>query len=222
MITLPLAYAEEIPRHLAPTMGQGAPLSGDTFWTGTHFLPRECSQAGSPDGICADDLRGVEAACTASSLADFLDGVDLIDEHAPDVGLASTKSCLVNLFEKLHITDEPTSDLKSIGYTNPPVEMVIDSNAADVDAYPDHVEIIDDPLPLAAGITSASTVTEVLVISQDGASAGADQDPILLTLRVLTIPVEDSADGATREAHRLSCIDSAKQLAAMKRLADAY
>src|SRR3954462_2294003 len=39
MISHPLAYVASNPRHLAPIVGQGAPSSGDLFWTGTLFVP---------------------------------------------------------------------------------------------------------------------------------------------------------------------------------------
>lgn len=71
----------------------------------------------------------------------------------------SSESCLVDLLGKVHIANELASDLESVGSTDPPVEMIIDSDAVDVDAYPDHVEIIDDPLPRVDSITGASTVT---------------------------------------------------------------
>src|SRR3954467_12218926 len=41
MISHPLAYVASNPRHLAPTVGRGAPSTGDLFWTGTLFLPGE-------------------------------------------------------------------------------------------------------------------------------------------------------------------------------------
>src|SRR3954468_21456916 len=72
MISHPLAYVAPNPRHLAPTMGRGAPSSGYLFWTGTLFLPGERSQPGTPDRVCIDALHGVELAGAASCLAELV------------------------------------------------------------------------------------------------------------------------------------------------------
>src|SRR3954468_11329531 len=72
MISHPLAYVAPNPRHLAPTMGRGAPSSGDLLWTGTLFLPGERSQPGTPDRVCIDALHGVELAGAASCLAELV------------------------------------------------------------------------------------------------------------------------------------------------------
>src|SRR3954468_18534054 len=77
MISHPLAYVAPNPRHLAPTVGRGAPSSGDLYWTGTLFLPGERSQPGTPDGVCADALHGAETACAASCLAELVGEVRL-------------------------------------------------------------------------------------------------------------------------------------------------
>src|SRR3954463_13446812 len=69
MISHPLAYVVSNPRHLAPTVGRGAPSSRDLFWTGTLFLPGERSQPGTPEGVCADTLHGAETVCAASKSA---------------------------------------------------------------------------------------------------------------------------------------------------------
>src|SRR3990170_4782084 len=94
MISHPLAYVARYPRHLAPTVGLGAPSSKNTFWTGTLFLPGEHSQPGMPDGVCADTLRGMEAACAASSLADLIGRIRLSDEPALVAGAANPESYL--------------------------------------------------------------------------------------------------------------------------------
>ena len=103
------------PRHLAPTVGHGAPPFGDLFWTGTLFLPSKHSHSGTPDGVCADALHGAEVAFAASCLANLIGEVRLSDELAPNAGAASSESCLVDLLGKLHIANEPASDLESIG-----------------------------------------------------------------------------------------------------------
>ena len=172
MISHPLAYVAPNPRHLAPTVGRGAPSPGDLFWTGTLFLPGERSQPGTPDDVCADTLHGAEVAYAASCLADLLGEIRLSDKPAPDAGAASFESCLVDLLGKLDIANEPASDLESIGSTDP---MLVDSDTTSLDAFPTNMVIIDDPLPRAD--SGGSTVTEVLVISHDGASGGA-QDPL--------------------------------------------
>src|SRR5918994_4816685 len=56
MISHPLAYVAPNPRHLAPTVGRGAPSPRDLLWMGTLFLPGERSQPGTPDGISLDAL----------------------------------------------------------------------------------------------------------------------------------------------------------------------
>ena len=91
MISHPLAYVVPNPRHLAPTVGRGAPSSGDLLWTGTLFLPGEHSQPDMPDGICADVLCGAEIACAASCLADLIGEVFLSDKPAPDAGTVAPR-----------------------------------------------------------------------------------------------------------------------------------
>src|SRR3954469_13160694 len=85
-ISHPLAYVAPTTRHLAPTMGPGAPSSGDLFWTGTLFLPSERSQPGAPDGACHDALQGVTNACTAGNLADPFGEALISDEPPSDAG----------------------------------------------------------------------------------------------------------------------------------------
>ena len=86
MISHPLAYVAPNPRHLAPTVGRGAPSSGDLLWTGTLFLPGEGSQPSMPDGVSLDALYGMEIAYTVSCLADLVGEVHLSDEPASDAG----------------------------------------------------------------------------------------------------------------------------------------
>src|SRR3954466_13904260 len=107
MISHPLAYVAPKPRHLAPIVGQGAPSSGDLFWTGTLFLPGEHSQPGTPDGVCADALHGAEIACAASCLADLVGEVHLSDEPTFDAGTGGPESLLAGLLDQLHIASEP-------------------------------------------------------------------------------------------------------------------
>src|SRR3954469_784748 len=94
MISHPLAYVASNPRHLAPTLGPGAPSSGDLFWTGTLFLPGERSQPGTPDGVCTNALQNAEIACAASRLAELVGKVRLSDEPASDVGTGGHESLL--------------------------------------------------------------------------------------------------------------------------------
>src|SRR4051812_20904092 len=86
MISHPLAYVAPTTRHLAPTVGSGAPSFGDLFWTGTLFLPSERSQPDTPDGACHDALQGVTTVCAASDLADLLGETRISDEPASDAG----------------------------------------------------------------------------------------------------------------------------------------
>ncbi len=80
------------PRHLAPTLGRGAPSSGDLLWTGTLFLPGERSQPGTLDGVCADALHGAEIACAASYLTELIGEVRLSDEPAPTQARAALRT----------------------------------------------------------------------------------------------------------------------------------
>src|SRR4051812_34367936 len=97
MISHPLAYVGPNPRHLAPTMGRGAPSSRDLLWTRTLFLPGERSQPDTPDGVCADALHGAEIACATSYLTDLVGEVRLSDEPASDAGTGGPESLLAGL-----------------------------------------------------------------------------------------------------------------------------
>ena len=92
MISHPLAYVAPNPQHLAPTVGRGAPSPEGLFWTGTMFRPGECSQPGTPDGVCADALHGAEVACTASCLADLVGEIRISDEPASDAGTMAPRA----------------------------------------------------------------------------------------------------------------------------------
>ena len=160
MISHPLAYVAPTTRHLAPTVGPGAPSSGDLFWTGTLFLPCERSQPATPDGACPDALQGDDDACAASCLADLLGEARISDDPASDAGTDCPESHLVSLLDQLHVSGELAADLESVGSTDP---MLVDSDTASLDAFPTNVIIFDDPLPRAD--SGGSTVTDVLVIS---------------------------------------------------------
>ena len=144
MISHPLAYVAPTTRHLAPTVGPGAPSSGDQFWTGTLFLPRERGQPAAPDGACPDALLGVDDACAASCLADLLGETRISDEPASDAGTDCPESHLVSLLDQLHVSSEPTVDLESVGSTDP---MPVDSHTTSFDTFPTNVTIYNDPLP---------------------------------------------------------------------------
>ena len=107
MISHPLAYVAPNPQHLAPTVGRGAPSSGDLFWTGTLFLPGERSQPGTADGVCAIALHDAEVVYAASCLADLVCEIRLSDEPASDAGTDGPESRLVSLLDQLHIASEP-------------------------------------------------------------------------------------------------------------------
>ena len=119
MISHPLAYVAPTTRHLAPTMGPGAPSSGDLLWTGTLFLPSERSQPGMPDGACPNALQGVDDACAVSCLADLLGEACISDEPASDAGSDCPESRLVSLLNQLHVSSELAMDLESVGSTDP-------------------------------------------------------------------------------------------------------
>ena len=184
MISHPLAYVAPTTRHLAPTVGPGAPSSGDLFWTGTLFLPGEHSQPSTPGGACADALHGAEIACAASCLAELIGEVLLSDEPASDAGTDYPESRLVSLLDQLHVSGELAADLESVGSTDP---MLVDSDTASLDAFPTNMVVYDEPLPRAD--SGGSTVTEVLVIGHDEHSGGGGQDPLQAAMQGLTAPI---------------------------------
>ena len=99
MISHSLAYVAPTTRHLEPTVGPGAPSSGDLFWTGTLFLPRERSQPAAPDGACPDAQQGVGDSYAMSCLADLLGKTRISDEPASEAGTDYPKSRLVSLLD---------------------------------------------------------------------------------------------------------------------------
>ena len=217
MISHPLAYVAPNPRHLAPTVGPGAPPSRDLFWTGTLFLPGERSQPGTPDGVCADALHGAEIACAASCLADLVGEVCLSDEPASNAGMGGPESLLAGLRDQIHGAGEPAADLESIGSTDP---MLVDSDTASLDAFPTNVVVYDEPLSYAG--SGGSAVTEVLVLEHGERSSEGAHDPFDAALRDLAAPIPEDTDAGTLEALRLQLIEGAKKLASMRRLSEAY
>src|SRR3954469_2513819 len=206
MISHTLAYVVSNPRHLAPTVGRGAPSSGDLFWTGILFLPGERSQPGTSEGICADALHDAETICAASCLADLVGEVRLSDEPASDAGTGGPEGLLTSLLDELHVAGEPAADLESVGSTNP---MLVDSDTASVDAFPTNVVIYDEPPPCTE--SGGSTVTEVLVIGHGEHSDGRAHDPLDATLQDLDAPIPEDADAETLEACRLQLIEGARR-----------
>ena len=71
MISHPLAYVAPNPRHLAPTVGRGAPSPEGLFWMGTLFLPGERNQHGVRDGVCADMPHDAERGERTSRSGEF-------------------------------------------------------------------------------------------------------------------------------------------------------
>ena len=138
MISHPLAYVAPNPRHLATTVGRGAPSPGDLLWTRTLFLPGERSQPSTPDGVSPDALHGAEIACAASCLADLVGEVHLSDEPASDTGTGCPVSRLASLLDQLHVTSELAVDLESVGSTIP---MIVDSDTVSLDAFPTNVVV---------------------------------------------------------------------------------
>jgi hypothetical protein len=210
MISHPLAYVSPTTRHLAPTVGPGAPSSGDLFWTGTLFLPRERSQPAAPDGVCLDVLQGVDDACAASYLADLLGETRNSDEPASDARTDYPESRLVSLLDQLHVSSEPAADMESVGSTDP---MLIDSDTASLDAYPSDVVVFDDPLPRAD--SGSSAVTEVLVISHASNSGENARDAQQAAMHDLSVPIPADADAETLEARRLALITEGQKIASM-------
>ena len=198
MISHPLAYVAPNPRHLAPTVGHGAPPSGDLFWTGTLFLPGERSQPGTLDGVCANTLHSAEIACAASCLADLVCEVRLSDEPTSNAGTSGPESLLAGLLDELHVAGEPVVDLESVGSTDP---MLVDSDAVSLDTFPADVVVYDEPLPHEE--SGGSAITEVLVISHDERSGEEAQDPFAAALQDLTAPIPEDADAETLETRRL-------------------
>ena len=184
MISHPLAYVAPTTRHLAPTVGPGAPSSGDPFWTGTLFLPRERSQPAAPDGVCLDALQGVDDACAASCLADLLGETRISDEPASDAGTDYPESRLVSLLDQLHVSSEPAADVESVGSTDP---MLVDSDTASLDAYPSDVVVFNDPLPRAD--SGSNAVTEVLVISHIADLGENAHDALQAAMHDLSVPI---------------------------------
>ena len=173
MISHPLAYVTPNPRHLVPTVGRGAPSSGDLLWMGTLFLPSERSQPGTPNGACPDALQSVDDAYATSCLTDLLGETRISDEPASDAGTDYPKSRLISLLDQLHITSEPAVDLESVGSTDP---MIVDSDTASLDAFPTNMVVYDKPPPREH--SSGSTITEVLVINSGEHSDGGIRDPL--------------------------------------------
>ena len=74
---------------------------------GTLFLPSERSQPGTPDGVSADALHGVEIAYAASRLAELVGEVRISDEPASNTGTGGSESLLAGLLDQLHVSGEP-------------------------------------------------------------------------------------------------------------------
>ena len=154
-------------------------------WGEVHRRPETCfgrepfssparrSQPGKPDGACPDALHGNDDACAASCLTDLLGEVCISDEPASDAGTGGPESLLTCLLDQLHVTGEPVVDFESIGSTD---LMLVDSDSVSLDTFPTNVVVYDEPLPPEE--SDGSAVMEVLVISHNGGSGGADQDPL--------------------------------------------
>lgn len=162
-------------------------------------------------------LHGIDAACAGSHLADLVGELRLTKKPALGAGTTSSESCLIDLLGKLDVANEPTSDLESIGSTDP---MLVDSDMASLDAFPTNVVVIDDPLPRAD--SGGSTVTDVMVISHGVASGENSPDALQTVLHDLSAPIPADADAETLEARRLALIESGKKIATMRRLTEAY
>ena len=91
--------------------------------------------------------------------------------------------------------------------------MLVDSDAASLDAFPTNVVIIDDPLPRAD--SGGSTVTEVLVISHRAASSENAHDAPQAALHDLSVPIPADADAETLEARRLALIAEGQKIASI-------
>src|SRR4051812_4313877 len=206
MISHPLAYVAPNPRHLAPTVGRGAPSFGDLLWTGTLFLLDERSQPGMPDGVCADAPHGAEIAGAVSCLAELVGEVRLSDEPASDAGTGGPESLLAGLLDQLHVAGEPAVDLESVGSTDP---MFVDFDTASLDAFPTNVVVYNEPLPCAE--SGRSTITEVLVLDHGEHSGGGTHDPLDAALQDLAAPIPEDAYAETLEARRLQLAEGTKK-----------
>ena len=162
-------------------------------------------------------MRGAEAACAASGLAELIGEVRLSDKPASGAGTGGPENLLAGLLDQLHIAGEPAVDLESVGSSDP---MLVDSDAVSLDIFPTNVVVYDKPLPYEE--SGGSAVTEVLVISHGEHSSEEAEDPLPAVLQDLTAPIPEDADAETLEARHLQIVEGAKKLASMRRLSEAY
>ena len=96
--------------------------------------------------------------------------------------------------------------------------MIVDPD----DSFPEHMEIVNDPLPVLPICGTIGIVTQVLVTDHGEPSCRTGPDPLEAALQHLAAPVAAGADGAELEALRVSLLNSANKLVASRRLTEAY
>ncbi|XP_073360472.1 uncharacterized protein [Aegilops tauschii subsp. strangulata] len=111
-----------------------------------HEKLSERSQPGTPDGVCADALRGAEITCAASCLTDLVGEISLSDEPASDAGNGDSEDRLVGLLDQLHIADELAADVD--GRSTMTEVLVVGEHSCGGSQDPLHAALHDLTVPI--------------------------------------------------------------------------